>query len=77
MHYSSGALHYYLVVIALEIAMVCGLRYGDASVCLNHAKFAHDLTSFELGQHSCMRKRSARSLRLPSSSHRLPSWSIL
>jgi len=77
MHHSSGALHYYLVVIALEIAMVFELQFGDASVCLNHANLAHELTFFELAYDSCTCKHSARSLQLPSSSHRLPPCTFL
>jgi len=76
MHCFSGSLQYYLVIIALEIATVCLLQYGDADVSPNHAYFAHGLTSFELARYSWMCKLSTHSLQLPSSSHRFPSPSI-
>jgi len=68
-HHSSGSLQYYLVIIALEIAIICLLQYGDANVSPNHAYFAHNLTSFELGHYGCMCKLisalSAATLILP------------
>jgi len=76
MHRFRGSLQYYLVIIALEIAIVCELQYGAANVGPNHAYFAHNLTTFELACHDCMCKLSMLSLQLPSSSHRFPSRSI-
>jgi len=35
MNHSSGSLQYYLIIIAIEIAIVCGLQYGDVNP--NHA----------------------------------------
>jgi len=77
MYRLSGSLQYYLVIIALEIAIVCEMLYGDANVSPNHSYFAHDLIFFELAHHYSICKLLARSLQLPSSSHRFPSPSKL
>jgi len=70
MNHSRGSLQYYLIIIAVEIAIVCGLQYGDVNP--NHAYRTHNLISFALARYGCMCKLSARSPHRLSSSHRLP-----
>jgi hypothetical protein len=52
MNHSSGSLQHYLIIIAIEVAIVCGLQYGDVSP--NYAYCAHALTSFDLAYYGFM-----------------------
>ena len=66
MHQFSGSLKHYLAIIVIEVAIVCGLKYGDVSP--NHAYSSRILTSYELAYNSFLCKLSAQLLHPPSSS---------